>query len=305
MPHAARDTNGRMSVTNSGQQMDDLLREVAAGLRPPAIMGVLNVTPDSFSDGGRFTEPAAAVEHADRMIDDGADLIDVGPESTRPGSDPVPTADQIARAVPAIEAIRRAHPAVPISIDTQSATVARAALDAGADLVNDVSALRGDPAMAELIAKRGVGVVLMHMRGEPRTMQTAGGGPVYDDVVAEIAAFLQGRIEFATGFGIARHRIIVDPGLGFGKTVEHNLELLRHLSAFAPLGVPLLIGASRKSFVGRITDVETPADRLAGSLACATAAVLAGVSILRVHDVRPSCQAVAMAHAIRGTLHRP
>jgi dihydropteroate synthase len=293
-----------MSVTNSGQQMDDLLREVAAGLRPPAIMGVLNVTPDSFSDGGRFTEPAAAVAHADRMIDDGADLIDVGPESTRPGSDPVPTADQIARAVPVIEAIRRAHPAVPVSIDTQSATVARAALDAGADLVNDVSALRGDPAMAELIAQRDAGVVLMHMRGEPRTMQTAGGGPIYDDVVAKIVDFLAERIEFATGCGIARQRIIVDPGLGFGKTVEHNLELLRHLSAFASLGVPLLVGASRKSFVGRITGVETPADRLAGSLACATAAVLAGVSILRVHDVRPSCQAVAMAHAIRQTQDR-
>ena len=293
------DAKGRVSVTSHGHRMDGLLRDVASGARPPGIMGVLNVTPDSFSDGGQFLEPGPAVEHAARMIADGADLIDVGPESTRPGSDPVPVPQQIARAVPVIEGIRRAHPDVPVSIDTQSADVARAAVDAGADLVNDVSALRGDRAMAELIARRGLGVVLMHMRGAPRTMQTAAGGPLYDDVVRQILDFLRERIEFAAGCGIARQRIVVDPGLGFGKTVEHNLELLRHLSVFASLGAPLLVAASRKSFVGRVTGVDAPSDRLAGSLACATAAVLAGASIVRVHDVRASHQAVAMAHAIR------
>ncbi|HUU83832.1 MAG TPA: dihydropteroate synthase [Phycisphaerae bacterium] len=284
---------------SKSRRLDDLLHDVVSGARAPAIMGVVNVTPDSFSDGGRFIEPGAAVEHAARMVAEGADLIDVGPESTRPGSDAVSTTDQIARAVPVIAAIRAAHADVLLSMDTQSAEVARAAIDAGADLANDVSALRTDGQMGELIAERGAGVVLMHMRGMPRTMQTAGGGPVYDDVVGEIVDFLRDRIEFAIGCGISRQRIIADPGLGFGKTAEHNLTLLRRLSAFASLGVPLMVGASRKSFVGRVTGVEVAADRLAGSLACVTAAVLGGASILRVHDVRASREAVAMAYAIR------
>ena len=279
--------------------MDGLLGDLAAGVRPPAVMAVLNVTPDSFSDGGRFLDPGRAVARVAEMVDQGADLIDVGPESTRPGSDPVPAAEQIARAVPVIEALRAARVEVPVSIDTQSAEVAGAALDAGADLVNDVSALRADQAMGELIADRGAGVVLMHMRGVPKTMQTAGDGPVYDDVVGEVVDFLRQRIESAVEYGIARHRIVADPGLGFGKEVSHNLQLLRGLSRFTSLGVPLLVGASRKGFIGSITGVETAEQRLAGSLACAVVAVMSGAAILRVHDVRATREAVKMAHAIR------
>jgi len=262
-------------------------------------MGVLNVTPDSFSDGGRFVDPGGAVDHGLALIDQGADLIDVGPESTRPGSEPVAADRQCARAIPVIDGIRRARIDVPISIDTQSAEVAGAALEAGADLVNDVSALSADPEMAGLVAQSGAGVILMHMRGRPTTMQTAGGGPVYDDVVAEVLEYLRRRIEFAVQCGIARGRIVIDPGIGFGKTVEHNLQLLGRLAAFAELGVPVLVGASRKSFVGQVTGVERPADRLAGSLACEVAAVLGGAAIIRTHSVAEACQAVATAHAIR------
>jgi dihydropteroate synthase len=262
-------------------------------------MGVLNVTPDSFSDGGRHLSVEAAVQRAEQMIAEGADVIDVGPESTRPGAEPVPAEEQIARAVPVIETLRQAHPDVPVSIDTQLARVAEAALDAGADLVNDVSALRCDPGLAHLVAERGVWIVLMHMLGEPRTMQTAGGGPVYQDVVREVIDFLRQRLEWAVERGIDRRKVIVDPGIGFGKTVEHNLQLMGRLDELHTLGVPLLVGASRKSFIGRVTDVEVPEERLAGSLACVALATAAGASVIRVHDVAESRRAAAMAYSVR------
>ncbi|MEE8169298.1 MAG: dihydropteroate synthase, partial [Phycisphaerae bacterium] len=213
------------------------------------IMGVLNVTPDSFSDGGRYGDPTAAVAQARRLAADGGDLIDVGGESTRPGSDPVPPDEQVHRVVPVIRGIRDAGIELPISIDTQSAEVAAAALDAGADLVNDISALRGDPAMAGLCAQRGAAVVLMHMQGSPDTMQEQ---PTYDDVVHEVRDFLMERVAFAERMGIPRDRIIIDPGIGFGKSVAHNLQLLRRVSVFVDTKLPVLIGASRKSFLGAV-----------------------------------------------------
>ncbi len=276
-----------------------MLSDVAGGARPPAVMGVLNVTPDSFSDGGRFLDSGDAQRQAERMIAEGADLIDVGAESTRPGSEPTTAGQQIERAVPVIEAVRERHPDVPVSIDTRSAVVADAALQAGADLVNDVSALCDDPAMADLVATQGVPVVLMHMRGSPKTMQMAGDGPVYEDVVREVIEFLHRRIEWAGQRGIPRERIIADPGIGFGKTVDHNLQLLRRLEEFERLGVPILIGASRKTFIGQVTEVEAPDQRVAGSLACVAAAVAGGAAIVRVHDVAASRRAALMAHAIR------
>jgi dihydropteroate synthase len=283
----------------SAQSLEKLLIELADGGRPPALMGVLNVTPDSFSDGGRFLEPGDASEQASRMIAEGAEIIDVGAESTRPGAEGVTPAEQIHRAVPVIEAIRQRHAGVPISVDTQSVEVANAALGAGADMVNDVSALRADPCMADLLAEHRVPVVLMHMRGEPRTMQTAGGGPVYADVVREVIEFLKERVEWAGERGIDRDRIIADPGIGFGKTVDHNLQLLRRLGEFESLRVPVLVGASRKTFIGEVTSVEVPDQRLAGSLVSIAAAVFGGADIIRVHDVAESRRAVRMAHAIR------
>jgi len=262
-------------------------------------MGVLNVTPDSFSDGQCFLAPESAVAHALVMIEQGADILDIGPESTRPGSDPVSAAEQIERAIPVIRALRQARVEAPLSIDTQSAQVAAAAIEAGADMVNDVSALRSDPEMAGMVAERCVPVVLMHMRGTPRTMQTAAGGPVYEDVVADVRAFLLERIEFAAARGIDRSRIIIDPGLGFGKLAEHNLHLLRRLRELADLDALLLVGASRKSFIGQATGVAGPADRLAGSLACAVVAALGGAAMLRVHDVAPTREALLMACAIQ------
>jgi dihydropteroate synthase len=288
-----------MTSNARAQRLDQLFGLLADKTTPPAIMGVLNVTPDSFSDGAHFIDPQRAVRHALQMIAEGADVIDIGPESTRPGSQPVPTQEQIARAIPVIKELRRANTETLISIDTRDTQVARAAIDAGADLVNDVSALRADESMADMLAGCGAGVVLMHMLGTPATMQTADGGPTYESVVVEIRDFLRQRIEFAVACGIRRDRILIDPGIGFGKTVEHNLELLRRLDAFAELGVPLLVGASRKNFIGKITGIEEPAERLAGSLACATIAVLHGAATIRVHDVAPSLQAVTMAHALR------
>ncbi|MCP4247347.1 MAG: dihydropteroate synthase, partial [bacterium] len=213
-----------MVVKPSTARLAELLRQLRGRTRPPALMGILNVTPDSFSDGNRFLDPRRALDHALAMIDQGADLIDVGPESTRPSADPVPADLQIERSSPVIRAIRQADARVPLSIDTQNARVARAAIDAGADLVNDVSALRNDPAMADLVAASGVGVVLMHLRGTPKTMQTAGDGPVYEDVVREVGDFLRRRVAAAEETGIERDRIIIDPGIGFGKTIRHNLE---------------------------------------------------------------------------------
>ncbi len=264
----------------------------------PLVMGVLNVTPDSFSDGGDYSTTDKAVGRALKMIAEGADIIDVGPESTRPGSQPVPTDEQIARAIPVIEAVREANPTITISIDTRLASVARAALDAGADMINDISALGDDPGMAEVVARSGALVCLMHRKGRPIDMQR-GGGPDYDDVIGEIRTFLRDRMRSAVARGIDKSRIIVDPGIGFGKRVEHNLLILKHLDRFVALGRPVLVGASRKSFIGKVLGTEDPRQREVGSLAGAVIAALAGAAILRVHDVRPTVEALRLCNAVR------
>jgi dihydropteroate synthase len=261
--------------------------------KAPWVMGILNVTPDSFSDGGQFHSLDNAVARARVMISEGADIIDVGGESTRPGSQPVSEDEQIHRVVPVIQSVRT-FSEIPISIDTTRAAVARAALSAGADWVNDVSALRDDSEMVGLISETGCPVVLMHKLGEPRTMQVA---PRYDDVVREVREFLAERAAFAQSHGIRRENIILDPGIGFGKTLEHNLVLLHHLSILVAAGYPILVGASRKSFIGQLTGLPVE-DRLEGSLAAAVLAVQAGVHIVRVHDVAPTKRALAVASAI-------
>ncbi len=263
----------------------------------PLVMGVLNVTPDSFSDAGQYLDPTNAAIGAGEMIADGAAVIDVGPESTRPGAKPVAAVEQIERAIPVIKAIRAAHQAVAVSIDTRLAPVAAAAIEAGADMVNDSSALRDDPDMVSVVARSGVPVVLMHRRGLPSDMQ-AGGGPHYDRVVQEICTFLRERAAFAEDHGIDRSRIILDPGLGFGKRVEHNLMILRELPCFVALGYPLLIGASRKRFIGAVLDIDQPQQRQAGSLACTVIAALAGAAIVRTHDVRPTVEAIRLCAAV-------
>ena len=265
------------------------------GNLPCRVMGILNVTRDSFSDGGRFLDASEAVEHALRMAEEGADIIDVGGESTRPGSEPVPPDEQARRILPVIERIA-SQSAVPISVDTSSADVARKALDAGAGIVNDITALRGDPALAPLVAERGVPLALMHMLGAPRDMQK---NPVYDDVVSDVAGFLEERVEFAVSRGIERDQIVVDPGFGFGKTLAHNLALLRRLDEFHALGRPVLVGTSRKSMIGAILGRPTD-ERLFGSLATVAAAVERGAAIVRVHDVRPAVDVVRVMAAILG-----
>ncbi|UCG16202.1 MAG: dihydropteroate synthase [Phycisphaerales bacterium] len=276
--------------------VESLRRRAPGPSEPPVVMGVLNVTPDSFSDGGRFVDVETAVAHATRMIDDGAAIIDVGAESTRPGSRPVPDTEQVRRAAPVIKRIRRRHPHVCISIDTQSAAVARAALDAGADWINDISALRADPAMADLAATTGAPVVLMHMQGTPQTMQD---NPTYDDVVGEVAAFLARQVSAAESAGIRPERIVIDPGIGFGKRTEHNLQILARLREIVAIGPAVLIGASRKSFIGKTLGIDDPEDRLAGSLACAAVAALAGARIIRAHDVRETVHAARICHSIK------
>ena len=260
-----------------------------------AVMGIVNVTPDSFSDGGTLSGPDAARARAEAMVKAGADILDIGGESTRPGAETVPVPEEIARVVPAIEAIRAAGIATPISVDTRKAEVARAALAAGADMVNDVSALTWDADMAAAVAEAGCPVCLMHAKGTPQTMQA---DPTYDDVTAEVRDYLLDAAARAQAAGIARERIVLDPGIGFGKTQDHNLTLLRDLRTFAELGYPLLLGASRKRFVGTITRVERADARLAGSLAVALHAAAHGATILRVHDVAETAQALAMARAI-------
>ena len=264
----------------------------------PLVMGVLNVTPDSFSDGGEYLATEHAVAHALDMIAEGAEIIDVGPESTRPGSHPVPAEEQIARAVPVIEGIRARNNGIAISIDTRLAPVAKAATEAGADIVNDVSALRDDPAMLDCIAAASAGVILMHMWGRPADMQV-GGGPHYDDVLGEIAYFLEERRRYAAQGGVEPSGIIFDPGIGFGKRVEDNLLILQHLDKLAALGQPLMVGASRKSFIGRVLNIEDPKQRTAPSLACAAVAVMAGASIVRTHEVRATVETVRICTAIR------
>jgi dihydropteroate synthase len=260
------------------------------------VAGILNVTPDSFSDGGRFDSLDRAVRRAEALIAEGADLLDIGGESSRPGADPVSVEEEIRRVVPVVEAIHATHPEVPISVDTVKAEVGRRAIEAGACILNDITALRGDPAMAPLAARTGAGVVLMHMQGAPRTMQQA---PAYADVVSEVEAFFRERIAAAEQAGIRPETICLDPGVGFGKRLEHNLALIRAGGRFGELGCPLFLGLSRKSFIGALLDLPVE-QRLEGSLAAATAAVLYGAHIVRVHDVAATRRAVAVADALKG-----
>jgi dihydropteroate synthase len=248
------------------------------------IMGVINVTPDSFSDGGRYLDPTAAIGHGCRLHAEGAAIIDIGGESTRPGAAPVGADEELRRVLPVIEGLREAlgSAAVQISVDTSKAAVAERALEAGATLVNDVTAFRADPEMAGVVASRNADCCLMHMLGDPRTMQQ---DPRYDDVVGEIKAFLAERMEVALAAGIAEQRILLDPGIGFGKTVEHNLTLLAHLDEFVTLGRPLVIGTSRKSFLGKITGRAGIEDRLAATVASCVLAYERGARVFRVHDV--------------------
>jgi len=259
-------------------------------------MGILNVTPDSFSDGGDFIRVDAAVAQARRMLDEGAAILDVGGESTRPGSDPVSADEERRRVVPVVEAILKANPDAVVSVDTYRASTAEAALEAGAAIVNDVTAL-GDPRMAPLVAERGVPVVLMHMLGRPKTMQQ---NPRYaGDVVREVRDFLARRAEMAIAASVAEGNIVLDPGIGFGKTLRHNLLLLRRLDEIAALGFPVLVGTSRKGFLGKLTGAREPRDRLFGTVATTVLAYEKGASIFRVHDVRPNAEALAVAAAVR------
>jgi dihydropteroate synthase len=260
----------------------------------PSVMGVVNVTPDSFSDGGVHLEPDVAAAAARRMLEEGAAIVDVGGESTRPGSQGVTLDEELRRVVPVLERLE----GVPISIDTAKAEVARRALALGAELVNDVTALRGDSDMAETVAGSGAYLCLMHMQGEPRTMQVE---PAYDDVVAEVGAFLQERLRFAVDAGIAEERICLDPGIGFGKTVAQNFELVRRLPELTALGRPIVIGFSRKSSLGRVLgDAGAKTGPLSASVAAAVAAYERGATILRVHDVREHVEALAVAAAVAG-----
>jgi len=277
--------------------LEDILASHRTGRA--VVMGVLNVTPDSFSDGGAFLDPAAARAQAERLAAEGADAIDVGAESTRPGSERVGAAEQIERLRAVIPAA--AETRAVVSVDTTRAEVARFALDAGAQLVNDVSAGRDDPEMLPLVAERGVPVVLMHMLGEPKTMQA---DPHYEDVVAEVRAFLAERIDAAVAAGVLRERIVVDPGIGFGKRLEHNLALLAGVGELASLGGPVLVGASRKRFIGELTGAAEAQERLGGTIAACLAAYRRGATIFRVHDVAPVRQALTVAAAIAGQVHR-
>ena len=266
-----------------------------AGLAPdrPRLMGVVNVTPDSFSDGGLFTDPEQAVDHGLRLIEEGADIIDVGGESTRPGATPVTAAEEMIRVLPVVRGLVAAG--VPVSIDTRHAEVMRAAIDAGATVVNDVTALTGDSDSLAVVRDSGASVVLMHMRGDPRTMQQA---PTYDDVVLDVFDYLERRLAVCLNAGIPRARIAVDPGIGFGKSVAHNLELLRNAAIFHGLGCVVLYGLSRKSFIGKLSHGEPPSHRVPGSIAAGMAAVGRGIQLLRVHDVAATTQALAIWRAI-------
>jgi dihydropteroate synthase len=265
----------------------------------PLVMGVVNVTPDSFSDGGRYLDPTLAVAHARRLLEEGADLLDLGAESTRPGAEPVSAVEQWRRLEPVVATLCREGDAC-LSIDTASAEVAERALEAGAHVVNDVTAL-AEPRMAGIVARAGAGVVLMHMRGDPRTMQR---DPRYGDVAAEVRGWLQDRAARAMDFGVAEESIVLDPGIGFGKTLEHNLQLLARLDELAALGRPVLVGASRKSFLGRLLAAE-PDERLEGGLAAAAVAVYAGAAIVRTHDISATVRAIVVAAALRAARRLP
>jgi dihydropteroate synthase len=258
------------------------------------VMGVLNVTPDSFSDGGQFLDTDAAVAHGLQMVADGAAVLDIGGESTRPGSEPVPAVEQIGRVVPVIETLSR-QIEIPISIDTKDARAAQAALEAGASIINDITAL-SDEGMAALAAESQVPVVLMHMQGTPSTMQKA---PSYDDVVGEVMHFLLERARHAESFGIPSDRIVIDPGIGFGKTLEHNLALLKYIDRFVATGYRVLVGTSRKRFLGALTGREEPRDRIFGTAATVALCAAAGVSIVRVHDVAAMRDVVRVTGAVQ------
>jgi len=271
--------------------LDDILASHRGGRA--VVMGVLNVTPDSFSDGGEYFEAGAAAGRAAELVAEGAEIIDVGGESTRPGSERVSPAEQVRRLERVVP--EAAGLGAVVSIDTTRAAVAAWALDAGAAIVNDISAGRDDPAMLPLAASRGCGLVLMHMRGQPKTMQA---DPRYDDVVGEVRAFLAERLAAAEAAGVRRDRCIVDPGIGFGKKLEHNVALLAGMEALCGLGVPVLVGPSRKRFIGELTGAARPADRVAGTVAACLAARARGATIFRVHDVAPLVQALAVADAV-------
>jgi dihydropteroate synthase len=259
------------------------------------IMGIINVTPDSFSDGGEWFEREAAIGHGARLVAEGATILDVGGESTRPFSDPVPVEEELARVVPVIEALGATG--AQLSVDTMKVAVARAALDAGATYVNDVTAFRHEPGLANLVAERGCDCCLMHMLGDPRTMQV---DPRYGDVVSEVKAFLEERAAFAVAEGVAEERITVDPGIGFGKTVAHNLELLRRIDEIVALGFPVLVGTSRKGFLGGLTGREDPHERVSATVATNVLAFERGATVFRVHDVAATADALVVAAATLG-----
>ena len=276
------------------------MRGRTLALDEPRIMGVLNVTPDSFSDGGRFLDATAAVKHARRLAVEGADIIDVGGQSSRPGAEEVTVEEELRRVLPVVKTLLEELD-LAISIDTYRSAVAEAALRQGVHLVNDITAL-ADPAMADLVARKEAGLVLMHMQGTPRTMQLA---PHYDDVVSEIRSFLAERAERALAVGVSPQAILIDPGIGFGKTVEHNLEILRRLREFGELGYPLLVGTSRKSFIGQVLGVPVE-ERLVGSLASVVVARLEGATVFRVHDVAETRQVLTLTEALlRGGRREP
>jgi dihydropteroate synthase len=268
---------------------------LAAGDPIPRVMGIVNITPDSFSDGGRSFSPAAAAETARSLIKQGADLLDIGGESTRPGSDPVPLEEELRRLLPVVEQLG-AETDVPLSIDTSKAKVAHLALARGASIINDVTALRGDPDMVRVVADSGAAVVLMHMLGTPRTMQD---DPRYDDVVSEVLNFLAGRIDWCESRGIPRSRIAIDPGIGFGKRFEHNLQLLRNMKRFANLGCTLLVGTSRKGLLGTLTG-RGVSDRAVASAVSSLAACVGGARVVRVHDVPAMVDAIKVWTELRG-----
>ena len=257
-------------------------------------MGIVNVTPDSFSDGGMFAGPQEAADHAERSLADGATVVDIGGESTRPGSDPVPAAEEIARVVPVIEALMAKAPGAIVSIDTRKTEVARAALSAGACIVNDVSAA-SDAGMFELVRETGAGLIMMHMQGDPKTMQV---DPRYDDVVGEVRGFLAARLVAAEEAGIARDRLCVDPGIGFGKNLEHNVALLHSIGSFRHLGVPVLAGVSRKRFIAQLTETDDPTARVDGTAGAVAWCATQGIDILRVHDVKAMSRVVGVVDAI-------
>lgn len=267
--------------------------ELTLDVELPCVMGVLNTTPDSFSDGGQFFDATAALEHARAMVADGAAIIDVGGESTRPGSDAVPVDEELRRVMPVVERLAQVAPA-PVSVDTMKAEVAKRAVAAGAALVNDVSALRHDPALVEVVAESGCALCLMHMQGMPKTMQN---DPHYDDVVSEVVAFLEQRLAFAVAHGVREEQILLDPGIGFGKTARHNLSLLKHLERIVAIGRPVLLGTSRKRFLGAVLGAQ-PGERLTGTVATTVLGLGAGVSVFRVHDVRQNCEALRVAQAV-------